>query len=59
MVSINTSVSQGSNVGPLLFNIFINDIIMFSDKFNLILYADDTTLNTTVELFGETAADKN
>ena len=33
---------------------------MSSDKFNFILYADDTTLNTTdttVESFGETAAD--
>ena len=30
---------------------------MSSDKFNFILYADDTTLNATVESFGETAAD--
>ena len=30
---------------------------MSSDKFNYILYADDTTLNATVESFGETAAD--
>ena len=30
---------------------------MPSDKFNFILYADDTTLNATVESFGETAAD--
>ena len=40
-----------------LFNICINDIIMSSDKFNFILYADDTTLNVTVESFGETLAD--
>ena len=57
MLSINTGVPQGSIVGPLLFNILINDIIMSSDKFNFILYADDTTLNATVESFGETAAD--
>ena len=57
MLSVNTGVSQGSIVGPLLFNILINDIIMSSDKFNFILYADDTTLNATVESFGETAAD--
>ena len=57
MLSINTGVPQGSIVGPLLFNILINDSIMSSDKFNFILYADDTTLNATVESFGETAAD--
>ena len=30
---------------------------MSSDKFNFILYADDTTLNATVESYGETAVD--
>ena len=57
IVSINTGVPQGSILGPLLLNICINDIIMSSDKFNFILYADDTTLNVTVESFGDTAAD--
>ena len=32
---------QGSIVGPLLFNIFFNDIFYFSDKCNLCNYADD------------------
>ena len=32
----------------------MNDIINSSRKFNVILYADDTTLNSTLESFGRT-----
>ena len=45
---------QGSVIGPFLFNVLINDIIKSSDKFNFILYADDTTLNSTLDVFGDT-----
>ena len=52
---VRTSVPQCSNVlGPLLFNIFINDIIHAFELFNFILYADDTTLNSTLDLHGTT-----
>ena len=48
---VSTGVPQGSIVGPLLFNIFFNDIIKASSKFAFIIYADDTTLKSTLDLF--------
>ena len=42
-----TGVSQGSILGSLLFNIFLNDIFMFISKCNLCNYADDNTLYST------------
>ena len=37
---------------PLLFNIVINDIVKTSSVFDLIMYADDNTLISTLETFG-------
>ena len=48
MQYIQTGIPQGSIVGPLLFSIYINDIVKCTEKFNCILYADDTTLNSTI-----------
>ena len=36
-------VPQGSILGPLLFNLFMNDIFYFIDKSKLANYADDTS----------------
>ena len=39
---------QGSALGPLLFNIYIKDITKATSKFNIIMFADDTTLVPTL-----------
>ena len=51
MLEIKTGIPQGSILGPLFFSIMINDLVNSSNKFKLLMYADDTTIYFNLEDF--------
>ena len=51
LLEIVTGIPQGSILGPLFFSVFINDLVNSSNKFQFLMYVDDTTIYFSLDEF--------
>ena len=51
LLEIVTGIPQGSILSPLFFSVFINDLVNSSNKFQFLMYADDTTIYFNLDEF--------
>ena len=57
---INESESESESIlGHLLVIIYVNDLPQCSNKFDFIMYADDTTLSSTIDSFSDINSNAN